>query len=176
MAQQWKSKQLSANNVFDKLDLGKKDKFSNPLKKPLFEAWAHFVKLQYKSLTNPYKVMFDTLSSHFNNEKDLVNAIVDAKDNEIAKELLVYQFNKWKSANNTAQNVYDILGLKETTDNPFDNPVISAWVEYGKFLALNEDTAASAILKVVGDNHRDKLYEYLEKTTPILKKRKRTDF
>ena len=162
---------FSAKVFFYHLDLGKiDDEVINPFDHPLFNVWVNFVKMKYKFPHDPYEEMFVTLSSHFGNEKALVDAIFGANIKTIAKELLVYQYNKWEMDGKTAKDVYDILGLKETTHNPFDNPVTLAWVDYVRCLTINDDTAASEILKVVGNNHRDKLYKYFEKATPILKK------
>ena len=153
----------------DKID----NKVTNLFDLPPFQAWVKFVMMRYEPPTDPYEVMFVTLSSHFDNEKALVDAMIGAKDNTISKELLVYQYNKWKNNEQTPENVYVYLGLKETTGNLIDNPFSFAWLEYVRFLSSNDDTAATAMLKVVGNKHRDELNELFEKTKEQASKKRK---
>ena len=172
----WNLAKFSAKDVFDILDLGMiNNKVINPFDNSLFNSWVYFVKRRYMyKKIDPYEMIYDTLLSHFSNEKALVGAIFYAKNKTIAKKWLTYQFNKWKNSRTTAKAVYDNLGLKESMDNPFADPVSPAWVKYVRFLYSYEDEVDSAILKVVGNNHRVQLYKLVEKRAS--KKRKRTGF
>ncbi|CAI5708771.1 unnamed protein product [Peronospora farinosa] len=147
----WESSNLNKDEVYKLLELGKTN---DPLKSPLFFHWVNFVEKKLKLFPKEaYKVMLEHLLSNYKSMNALISALVGAlvtpRLGVTARNLLNYQFVKWKEGETSAADVFRILDLHLIESGLFDNPVFSAWVHYVRSISSHDKEATKTMLFVL---------------------------
>ncbi|POM59297.1 Secreted RxLR effector peptide protein, partial [Phytophthora palmivora] len=125
----WVARAIPADDVFRFLKLDKADKL---LESPSLNRWIVYVTRVSKE--DPYKLLFLDLAKRYNDE-GLANVLVAAKSASGTKfnvgklENLLLQ--RWVRAGKTADDVYDLLKLRnEVANKLLKNPALETWLSY----------------------------------------------
>ena len=123
----------------NKLDTEKRAKL---FKDPHFMMWVTFVKIKYLNPEAMTEAILKTLVKHYGEGVALADVLVagskTARVKHIGHKLLSLRFFKWEESENTADDVFTLLRLKNEENELFRSPLLLQW-HHNDNKAANED-------------------------------------
>ncbi|KAF4045392.1 hypothetical protein GN244_ATG02134 [Phytophthora infestans] len=152
----WLSSGVTIDDAFKLLQLNtvKKDDI---LKSPMLSAWMAYARMNKQ---DPNELLFSTLKSRFSDEeiiKMIVAARGDPKLWPSLGGLARMQLTSWQRADKSADDMFQLLKLRDGDEKPFDNPVFNTWVSY--VTNLHQERTDEVIFSVMKKHYGEERLE-----------------
>lgn len=148
----WRDHEMSTDDVFKLLKLDALENDKTILKTTALKIWISYVAINFSVGTNMYMKLNEKLSI-----KELATVLISSLNDSIfggyfrnvRESMLIY----WHSEAFTETKVFELLISNENAGNFFENPLMSLWLSYVKF--IHEGNPDPTILDVLQQFSKD---------------------